>query len=47
MDTWRALENAVSAGKIRSIGVSNFNKEQIERVIKEGRIKPSNLQVSC
>lgn len=40
------MEDAVAAGKIRSIGISNFNKDQIERVIKNGRIKPSNLQVS-
>jgi len=45
METWRALEDAVTAGKVKSIGLSNFNKEQIERVINEGRIKPSNLQI--
>jgi len=45
MDTWTAMEDAVSAGKIKSIGLSNFNMEQVERVIREGRIKPSNLQV--
>ena len=45
MDTWRALEDAVSSGKIRSIGVSNFNCKQIQRIINEGRIHPSNVQV--
>jgi aldehyde reductase len=45
LNTWKAMEDALTAGKIKSIGLSNFNKEQIERVIKGGRIKPSNLQV--
>jgi len=44
-ETWRAMEDAVTAGKIKSIGLSNFNKDQTERLIKEGRVKPSNLQV--
>lgn len=40
------MEVAVKAGKIKSIAISNFNKNQIERVVKNSRIKPSNLQVS-
>jgi len=47
LETWRAMEDAVSAGKIRSIGVSNFNVQQIERVMTEGRIKPAVLQVEA
>lgn len=39
------LEDLVDAGKIRSIGVSNFNSQQIQQIIDEGRIKPANLQV--
>lgn len=46
LDTWKGLEDAVTAGKVKSIGLSNFNKDQIERVLKACRIKPSNLQVS-
>jgi len=47
MDTWHAMEDAVYAGKIRSIGLSNFNTVQVERVIAEGRIKPAVLQVEA
>jgi aldehyde reductase len=47
LDTWKALEDAVTAGKVKSIGLSNFNKDQIERVLKACRIKPSNLQIEC
>jgi len=45
VDTWRALEDAVKAGKVRSIGLSNFNIKQIERVMKGATIKPAVLQV--
>jgi diketogulonate reductase-like aldo/keto reductase len=45
METWRAMEDAVYAGKVRTIGLSNFNTKQIERVIAEGRIRPAVLQV--
>ena len=45
METWKAMENLVKKGKVRSIGMSNFNHEQMERVIKEGSIKPAVLQV--
>jgi len=45
LETWRALEDAVKAGKVRSIGLSNFNIEQIDRVIKNSKIKPAVLQI--
>lgn len=43
--TWKALEAKVREGKIRSIGLSNFNKDQIQRIIDEGEIRPAVLQV--
>ncbi|VDN01965.1 unnamed protein product [Thelazia callipaeda] len=45
LDTWRAMEEYVESGKIRSIGLSNFNHKQIQRVIDCGVIKPAILQV--
>lgn len=39
------MEEQVEAGRAKSIGVSNFNVNQIERVIKSARIKPACLQV--
>lgn len=39
------MEKLVDEGLVKSIGLSNFNESQIERVIKSCRIKPSNLQV--
>lgn len=42
---WRAMEAQVDQGRAKSIGLSNFNSQQIERVVKAARIKPANLQV--
>lgn len=35
----------VTAGLTKSIGVSNFNKSQVQRLIDNSTIKPTNLQV--
>lgn len=45
IETWRALEACVVSKKVRSIGVSNFNHKQIERIIGDCSIKPAVLQV--
>ncbi|KAJ9579564.1 hypothetical protein L9F63_004749 [Diploptera punctata] len=47
MDTWREMEKCVDLGLVRSLGMSNFNSEQLQRVIDESRIKPVNLQCEC
>lgn len=47
LDTWRAMENLVRSGRVRSIGVSNFNSEQVERVNSAAEIKPVTNQVEC
>jgi len=45
METWAGMEDAVKQGLTRSIGVSNFNKDQIERIRSEGSILPANIQI--
>jgi len=42
---WRAMEQEVDSGKAKSIGVSNFNAAQIERIVQVARIPPANNQV--
>ncbi|MDX9691736.1 MAG: aldo/keto reductase [Acholeplasmataceae bacterium] len=37
---WRILETYVDKGHIKSIGVSNFNENQLAYLIKHARIKP-------
>lgn len=37
---WSVLETYVDKGLIKSIGVSNFNEEQLSYLIEHGRIKP-------
>ncbi|CAL8068688.1 unnamed protein product [Calicophoron daubneyi] len=45
LDTWKAMEQLVDDGLVRSIGVSNFNHRQIDRILEKCRIRPANLQV--
>lgn len=44
---WRAMEQAVRAGKVRSIGLSNFDAAGFDDVMEIATIKPSVLQVEC
>jgi aldehyde reductase len=44
-EVWKVMEKFVAAGKVKSIGISNFEESQIERIVKVAKIQPSNLQV--
>ncbi|XP_068142751.1 1,5-anhydro-D-fructose reductase isoform X1 [Drosophila tropicalis] len=47
LDTYKAMEKLVKLGLVRSIGVSNFNSEQLQRVLDNCEIKPVTNQVEC
>jgi diketogulonate reductase-like aldo/keto reductase len=42
---WRALEDAYKAGKIRAIGVSNFQKQDLENILESCTVKPMVNQI--
>lgn len=47
LEAWRALMDAYKAGKIRAIGVSNFQKEDIDNIWDNAEVKPMVNQVLC
>lgn len=47
MGAWRDMEKAVKQGKVRSVGLSNFESERLEEVCEAATIKPAALQVEC
>uniref|UniRef100_A0A1B0B5J9 NADP-dependent oxidoreductase domain-containing protein n=1 Tax=Glossina palpalis gambiensis TaxID=67801 RepID=A0A1B0B5J9_9MUSC len=47
LDTYKAMEELVKSGLVRSIGVSNFNSEQLQRILDNCCIKPVTNQVEC
>lgn len=44
-EAWRALEEAYKAGKLRAIGVSNFEKTDIDNILESCSVKPMVNQV--
>ncbi len=45
LQAWKALEEAYQSGKLRAIGVSNFDQVDIENLIENGTIKPMVNQI--
>lgn len=43
--SWKAMEEAVEAGKIKSIGVSNFHPRHLEPLMETAKIKPAVNQI--
>lgn len=47
VDTWKSMEKCVELGLVKSIGLSNFNSQQVTRVLESCKIKPVVNQVEC
>jgi len=45
VDTYKALEKTLKTGKTKAIGVSNFSKAEIERLLKETTVVPAAHQI--
>ncbi|KAJ3340415.1 hypothetical protein HDU93_007022 [Gonapodya sp. JEL0774] len=44
-DTWRALVDLQKEGKVRSIGVSNYNVSHMEEILRTSDVKPAVNQI--
>ncbi|RAL11527.1 aldo/keto reductase [Aspergillus homomorphus CBS 101889] len=47
VDTYKAMEKLLSTGKVKAIGVSNFAKVEMERLLKEASVVPAVHQLEC
>ncbi|PSN30152.1 hypothetical protein C0J52_23236, partial [Blattella germanica] len=47
VDTWKVMEECVKRGLVRSIGLSNFNSQQVDRILSIATIKPAVHQFEC
>ena len=45
LEAWRALEEAYQAGKLRAIGVSNFEREDLDNILNHASVAPMVNQV--
>ena len=46
IDAYKEMEKAVEEGKVKSIGISNFD-ENLDNLLKNCKIKPAVIQVEC
>ncbi|WP_375406628.1 aldo/keto reductase [uncultured Amnibacterium sp.] len=45
VETWKALEEAYAGGKVRAIGVSNFQQHHLNRLLAESTVIPAVNQI--
>jgi 2,5-diketo-D-gluconate reductase A len=45
LDTWRALEKIYNSGRVKAIGVSNFQQSHLQRLIDNAEIVPAVNQI--
>ncbi|MFB3170356.1 aldo/keto reductase [Neobacillus sp. 179-C4.2 HS] len=45
VEAWRALETIYKEGKVKAIGVSNFQVHHLEKILKDAEMKPMVNQV--
>lgn len=45
LEAWRALEDAHNTDKVRAIGVSNFERVDLDNILDNSRVKPAVNQI--
>lgn len=45
LDTWKELEKAHKAGKIKHLGVSNFNQQRLAQLLRDASVPPEVNQI--
>jgi diketogulonate reductase-like aldo/keto reductase len=46
-ETWAGMEDVHKEGLTKSIGVSNFNEQQLDHILAKAKVKPVTNQVLC
>lgn len=44
-ETWKALEEVYKSGRVKAIGLSNFNPDHIDKLLQQAETVPAVLQV--
>ncbi|KAJ5086419.1 hypothetical protein NUU61_007726 [Penicillium alfredii] len=47
VDTYKAMEKLLQTGKVKAIGVSNFSKAEMERLVQNTSVVPAVHQLEC
>jgi 2,5-diketo-D-gluconate reductase A len=47
VESWRALERLYADGRVRAIGVSNFQPEHLDRLAQSSRITPAGAAITA
>ena len=49
LGAWKDMEKAAKAGKVRALGISNFdfNDEMFQNILEHSEVKPAVLQIEC
>jgi diketogulonate reductase-like aldo/keto reductase len=47
VETWAGMEDVHKEGLTKSIGVSNFNEQQLDHILAKATVKPVTNQVLC
>ena len=45
LESWKGMEKVYDEGLCKSIGISNFSSEQIQRILESCKVKPVNHQI--